>query len=256
MDQNYNNESNAVRWSIVVLCISLSLVYVVLYYVKWDVFKWSWNDVLAMNDSWLIVSEISDKQDYSMKTDTWNITVPSQTSWLFNNSDWSANYNVWSGSNIWNTDVEVSDNQWGLTIVDLSNPNSNSNVNSSLSEMIVLSWTHTYYWDLDFVNLLWISYKYALTDSKWIYYLNMDGYTYDFSDIARKLWWNLYIMNTESEILANKMFGNKVTYINIPEYANKKVLMLIDVNNQSRLLAVDYPIYHASKSYLQSLFIY
>jgi hypothetical protein len=63
-------------------------------------------------------------------------------------------------------------------------------------------------------------------------------------------------MNTESEILANKMFGNKVTYINIPDYANKKVLMLIDVNNQSRLLAVDYPIYHASKSYLQSLFIY
>ena len=122
--------------------------------------------------------------------------------------------------------------------------------------MIVLSGTHSFYGSLDFVDLLWISYKYALKDEKWIYYLNMDWYTYDFSDIARKLWWNLYIMNTESEILANKMFGNKVTYINIPDYANKKVLMLIDVNNQSRLLAVDYSIYHQSKSYLQSLFIY
>ena len=247
MDQKYNYESNTVRWSIVVLCVSLSLVYVVLYYVKWDVFKWTWNEVLAMNDSWLSLSEIVEDQDYSMKSDTWSIDVPSQTNWLFNHSDWSDTLT---------TNTEVKSNQWSLTIIDLSNPNNNSSSNNSLSEMVVLRWTHTYYWDLDFVNLLWISYKYALKDDKWIYYLNMDWYTYDFSDIARKLWWNLYIMNTESEILANKMFGNKVTYINIPEYANKKVLMLIDVNNQSRLLAVDYSIYHQSKSYLQSLFIY
>ena len=247
MDQKYNYESNAVRWSIIVLCISLALVYVVLYYVKWDVFKWTWNEVLAMNNTWITLSEIADEQDYSMKSDTWNIDVPSQSNWLFNHSDWG---------NVSNSNVETINNQWGLTIIDLSNPNVNSNSNNSLSEMVVLRWTHTYYGDLDFVNLLWISYKYALKDDKWIYYLNMDGYTYDFSDIARKLWWNLYIMNTESEILANKMFGNKVTYINIPDYANKKVLMLIDVNNQSRLLAVDYSIYHQSKSYLQSLFIY
>ena len=246
MDQKYNYESNTVRWSIVVLCVSLSLVYVVLYYVKWDVFKWTWNEVVAMNNTWLMVSEIDNSQDYSMKADTWNIDVPSQTTWLFNHSDSS---NVQEVNN--NTS---SNNQWSLTIIDLSNPNSSDT--TTLSEMVVLRWTHTYYWDLDFVNLLWISYKYALKDDKWIYYLNMDWYTYDFSDIARKLWWNLYIMNTESEILANKMFGNKVTYINIPDYANKKVLMLIDVNNQSRLLAVDYSIYHASKSYLQSLFIY
>jgi len=246
MDQKYNYESNTVRWSIVVLCVSLSLVYVVLYYVKWDVFKWTWNEVVAMNNTWLTVSEIDVNQDYSMKSDTWNIGVPSQTTWLFNHGDSS---NVQEVNN--NTS---SNNQWSLTIIDLSNPNSSDT--TTLSEMVVLRWTHTYYWDLDFVNLLWISYKYALKDDKWIYYLNMDWYTYDFSDIARKLWWNLYIMNTESEILANKMFGNKVTYINIPDYANKKVLMLIDVNNQSRLLAVDYSIYHASKSYLQSLFIY
>ena len=247
MDQKYNYESNNVRWSIVVLCVSLALVYVVLYYVKWDVFKWTWNEVLAMNDNWITLSEINSEQDFSMRADTWNIDVPSQTSWLFNHSDWG---------NTSTTNTEVNNNQWSLTIIDLSNPNNGSNSNNTLSEMVVLRWTHTYYGDLDFVNLLWISYKYALKDDKWIYYLNMDGYSYDFSDIARKLWWNLYIMNTESEILANKMFGNKVTYINIPEYANKKVLMLIDINNQSRLLAVDYSIYHQSKSYLQSLFIY
>ena len=249
MDQKNNYELNTVRWSIVVLCVSLSLVYIVLYHVKWDLFKWNWNEVMAMNSTWLTLSEISDGQDYSMKIDTSDIDLPSQTTWLFNHSDLDVD------STVWNQNYETH-NQWSLRIIDLSNPNVNLNSDNSLSEMVVLPWTRTYYWNLDFVNLMWISYKYALTDSKWIYYLNMDGYTYDFSDIARKLWWNLYIMNTESEILANKMFGNKVTYINIPEYANKKVLMLIDVNNQSRLLAVDYSIYHQSKSYLQSLFIY
>ena len=126
---------------------------------------------------------------------------------------------------------------------------------STLSEMIVLPWTHSFYWSLDFVDLLWISYKYVLKDDKWIYYLNMDGYVYDFSDIARKLWWNLYIMNTESEILANKLFGDKITYINIPEYANRRVLMLINVKGHTWLIALDVDVYHQSKSYLQSLFI-
>ena len=226
MDQKYNSESQTVRWSTIVLCASFLLVYLVLYYVKWDVFKW-WNEVVE-NNWWLTVSEITSEIDYSMKINSWDeskITI--SNTWTETPSiTISENNNVWDTSH------------------------------STVSEMIVLSWTHSFYGSLDFVDLLWISYKYALKDEKWIYFLNMDWYTYDFSDIARKLWWNLYIMNTESEILANKMFGKKVTYINIPEYANKKVLMLIDVNNQSRLVAIDYSLYHQSKSYLQSLFIY
>ena len=230
MDYKYNSDSQAVRWSTIVLCASFLLVYVVLYYVKWDIFKW-WS-VDEENNWRLTVSEINNEIDYSMKSNSW---VESNISVL----------NDWAWSNSGNLQSLVSDNTiaWENTV-------------NKISEMIVLSWTHSFYWSLDFVDLLWISYKYVLKDDKWIYFLNMDWYTYDFSDIARKLWWNLYIMNTESEILANKLFGDKVTFINIPEYANKKVLMLLNVNNQARLLAMDYDLYHQSKPYLQSLFIY
>ena len=241
MDQKYNYESTTVKWSVLVLCISFALIYIVLYYVKWDLFKW--NDLIISTSTWLNLSEITDNySDYSMKNNSWSVDILAQSTWLFTDDMWSLDNN------------NVDDKAWDLVVSDLSNKN--TAISDGFTEMIVLRWTRTYYWSLDFVDLLWISYKYALRDDKWIYYLNMDGYNYDFSDIARKLGWNLYIMNTESEILANKMFGNKVTYINIPEYANKKVLMLIDVNSQSRLIAVDYSVYHQSKSYLQSLFIY
>ena len=241
MDQKYNYESTTVKWSVLVLCISFALIYIVLYYVKWDLFKW--NDLIISTSTWLNLSEITDNySDYSMKNNSWSVDILAQSTWLFTDDMWSLDNN------------NVDDKAWDLVVSDLSNKN--TAISDGFTEMIVLRWTRTYYWSLDFVDLLWISYKYALKDDKWIYYLNMDGYNYDFSDIARKLGWNLYIMNTESEILANKMFGNKVTYINIPEYANKKVLMLIDVNSQSRLIAVDYSVYHQSKSYLQSLFIY
>lgn len=226
MDYKYNSESQTVRWSTIVLCASFLLVYVVLYYVKWDVFKW-WNEVVE-NNWWLTVSEITSEIDYSMKNYSWDESkISISNTWTeISSSTISENNNVWNTSH------------------------------TTVSEMIVLSGTHSFYGSLDFVDLLWISYKYALKDEKWIYYLNMDWYTYDFSDIARKLGWNLYIMNTESEILANKLFGDKVTFINIPEYANKKVLMLLSVDNQTRLLAMEYNLYHQSKAYLKSLFIY
>lgn len=149
---------------------------------------------------------------------------------------------TWTVENTWNL-MELDENE--------SNP---VNV-QEIWWMVILSWTKTYYGIMDFVEKLWISYKYALVDEKGIYYLNMWNYKYDFSDIVRKLWWNLYIMNTEQELLENWMFGDKVTYINVPEYKNSKVLILLDINNQSWLLAIDYAIYHQVKPYLKSLFI-
>jgi hypothetical protein len=62
-------------------------------------------------------------------------------------------------------------------------------------------------------------------------------------------------MNTEQEILSNSMFGDKITYINVPEYKNNTVLLLVDIDDQSWLLAIDYTIYHQVKTYLKNLFI-
>ena len=243
MDNKYYSEYKSVTWSVAVLCASLLLIYLVLYFAKWDMWKWqfwTWNCDTSTWD--VVISPLWD--------DTQNSWV-NQDDWFFmQKDDIHSTWSIDSGSILqtWNTEKT-----W--TLIELSDNDSDSMNVQEIPSMVILSWTKTYYWIMDFVEKLWISYKYALVDEKWIYYLNMWDYKYDFSDIARKLWWNLYIMNTEQELLENWMFGDKVTYINVPEYKNSKVLILLDINNQSWLLAIDYAIYHQVKPYLKSLFI-
>lgn len=137
----------------------------------------------------------------------------------------------------------------------LINKNNTWNLNDNEVKINYLSWTQLYYWILESVEKLWISYKYILKDSKNIYYVFLWDNKYDLVDITRKLWWNIYAMNTEQEILKNQLFGEKIAFINIPEYKNKLVLMLVNIDNQNWLLQLNYDIYHKSKSYLKSLFI-
>ncbi|HOG15276.1 MAG TPA: hypothetical protein PK674_01685 [Candidatus Absconditabacterales bacterium] len=238
MNDNYHFESQTVRWAVIVLSVSLLLVYVVLYYVKGDLWKKDLNT--SQNTGDIVIKEIENgypPENYStgieMETNTGinnlvgnqNITGTTQSSYIGINT---------TGTSVTGTVLQDDD----------------------IENMIILSGTKTYYGELDFVDKMGISYSYVLIDQKGIYYLNMGGHKYDFSDIARKLKGNLYVMNTDQELIANSLFGDKITFINIPEYKNKKVLFLLDINNQSWLLAIDYKIYHQVKPYLKSLFIY
>ena len=226
MYQKYHDEFNyrSIRRSMIVLFLSFVLVYLMLYHVKWDLLKDGFAGSLF--ESWdVVISEVS----------TWNTIFT-----------WDSELNLLT----WDSNADVSD--------DLDSEESVDSSGVELShdfDTIILSWTKTYYWELDFVEKLWISYNYALRDDKNIYYLNMWNYDYDFSDIVRKLWWSLYIMNTEQEIVENGLFGDKITYINIPEYKNKKVLMLLEIDDSQWLIAINYSIYHQVKPYLKTLFI-
>jgi hypothetical protein len=102
---------------------------------------------------------------------------------------------------------------------------------------------------------LGIKYQYALTDTQGVRYIYLGTPSYDFASIARALKGNIYTMATEQELLQNKLFGNKVVFINLPEYQNKQVIMLIYMNDGIWLLQVDYALYHKSKAYIKSLFI-
>ena len=230
MDIKHNTESQTVNWSVAVLCATLLLVYLILYFVKWNLWKQTLWECEVVSTWSVSLSQLDDQ--------TWNVSPIDDSGTYFMDADYNWIWNLsYSGQNDYSW-VEL----WN--IYELTGQNS---VESWW--MIILSWTKTYYWTLDFVEKLWISYKYALVDWSGIYYVNMWNYKYDFSDIARKLWWNLYIMNTEQELIQNEMFGDKVTYINVPEYKNTKVLILLDINDQSWLLAIDYSIYHQVKSY-------
>ncbi len=244
MNHKYHFESQTIRWSVIVLCLSLILVYVVLYYAKWDLWKM---DLVSDNlqNTWDIL--ITD-MDYYLNED-------SEQYWLYTGMNTWLNIESQNMTGLivtWNNYIVTwSSNTWVFSIT-----KNTQRTWDELENMIILSGTKTYYWELDFVDKLWISYSYALIDTKRIYYLNMWNYKYDFSDIARKLKWSLYVMNTDQELISNTLFGDKITFINIPEYKNKKVLFLLDINNQSWLLAIDYEIYHQVKPYLKSLFIY
>ncbi|MCF7834611.1 hypothetical protein K9M48_00950 [Candidatus Gracilibacteria bacterium] len=137
----------------------------------------------------------------------------------------------------------------------LINKNNTGNLNDNEVKINYLSGTQLYYGILESVEKLGISYKYILKDSKNIYYVFLGDNKYDLVDITRKLGGNIYAMNTEQEILKNQLFGEKIAFINIPEYKNKLVLMLVNIDNQNWLLQLNYDIYHKSKSYLKSLFI-
>lgn len=76
----------------------------------------------------------------------------------------------------------------------------------------------------------------------------------DLASITKLLGGTIYVMNTEKEILENKLFGTKVTFINIPEYKNKTVLFMVELPNEIWLLQVPYETYHTSKGYLNNLF--
>lgn len=233
MENRHYTESQIVSWSVAVLCATLLLVYVILYFVKWDLWKQNLSSCDHINTWDVVLSQITSADTGNSMMDSNNTISTFYEEPVWSWKEWLLKIDTWI--TLWIDTGTMNIGEW--------------------DEMIILPWTRTYYWDLNFVEKLWISYKYALVDDKWIYYLNMWDYKYDFSDIIRKLWWNLYIMNTEQEILQNAMFGDKVTYINVPEYKNSKVLILLDINNQSWLLAIDYSIYHQVKTYLKSLFI-
>ena len=57
----------------------------------------------------------------------------------------------------------------------------------------------------------------------------------------------LYTIVTEEDILKNKLFGDQITFINLPEYKDKKVLILIWINGEIRLAQMDTNVYHTSK---------
>jgi hypothetical protein len=62
-------------------------------------------------------------------------------------------------------------------------------------------------------------------------------------------------MATESEILQNQLFGDKVSFINMQVFKDKFVLMVIELEGKTWLIQAPADKYHNEKTYLQSLFI-
>ena len=119
----------------------------------------------------------------------------------------------------------------------------------------LLPGTSEYFGTLDIIWILWEKPEYILQDSKWNYFAYYGNHL-DFIDTIETLGGNVYEMVTESEILQNQLFGDRVSYINLSMFKDVRVLMVIEIDDEVWLLQVPADKYHYTKDYLKSLFIH
>lgn len=119
----------------------------------------------------------------------------------------------------------------------------------------LLSGTDLYFGVVESMDLLSLSPEYILRDGKSIFYAYFEQEPNAVKKTVQQLGGNIHMMASESEIAKNQLFGEKVSFINLPEYKNTYVLMLLEVSGKYWFLQIPYEQYHKSKDYLKSLFI-
>ncbi len=227
----YTKDQKILRFSMLLLFLGLMIVYIVWYQVEGTKLK----DQLQDQDSWTGI-QITSVSGEAMPTissfDEEMITWLDMTGQL--------------APTTW-TEATT-----GITVSSTKTTTGTMTKNSMIK---MLSWTSIYYGKIPIIDELGIKYQYALADEKNIRYIYLGTPSYDFASIARALKGTTYTMATEQEILENKLFGNKVVFINLSNYKGKQVIMLVYMNDGIWLIQVEYWLYHKSKAYLKSLFI-
>lgn len=212
------------------LFLALMIVYIVWYQVKWDELK----KTIQPQNSW---------SGIQILTKNWD-SIPTISSIVESNNQLTTGKIV---NKTWTISQEKTGNTTSVPKIDTGATNKNTNIK-------LLSGTSIYYGSIAIIEKLGIKYQYALVDGTGISYIYLGTPSYDFASIARALKWDLYTLATEQDILQNKLFGNKVVFINLPEYKDKEVFMLIYLDDGIWLIQINYSLYHKSKSYIKSLF--
>jgi len=225
-----------ITWSLIVLFLSLSIVYSLTYQKKESLFKSAiknWNDII--NQTW------------NQNVNWWSTTQNSTNL----NKD-TENVKATNSVSLWDIQMD-----WKNTS-NTQTPNTNKSItpqNTNSDNIKTLSGTTEYFGTLDIIGILWENPKYTLQDSKWNYFAYYGDHL-DFIDTVETLGGNVYEMITESEILQNQLFGDRVSYINLSMFKDIRVIMVIRIDGDVRLLQIPSDKYHYSKEYLKSLFIH
>ncbi len=250
-----DKETKIVKLSIVVLSFALIFIYVLWFYVKG--------------------SHLSDLKEDEQTISTWT-AIRSSSSWEKENKEKQdkehkgyieekVEGNVKEKKQQEPEDgKKQEDNEMILPSLGVKEENSEKDsenhgeefIPSTVPERKILSWTTIYDERLPIIEQLHINYRYALKDNKDITFLYLgEGLNNDLVEIANTAKWTIYTLDTEYDIKKNALFGDRILFLNIPEYHNKIVLMVVKYKNNYWLIMMDYTIYHQSKPYLKSLFI-
>ena len=223
-----------ITWSLIVLFLSLWIVYSLTYQKKESIFKStikSWNEIT--NQTW------TQNQNWWLNTQkTTNLNKDSE------NIKTTNSVSLWDKQPSWVTNSNTSNTSETTTSENIGSAN-----------IKTLPGTTEYFGTLDIVSILWEKPEYTLQDSKWNYFAYYGNHL-DFIDTVEILGGNVYEMVTESEILQNQLFGDRVSYINLSMFKDIRVIMVIRIDGDVRLLQIPSDKYHYSKDYLKSLFIH
>lgn len=218
--------------SLIVLFLSLSIVYSLTYQKKQSIFKTSiksWNEIITQTEAQNQNSWSSSQNSTSLSKDSGKT---SDSVSLWGKASWVSNSNTQTPKK-----TESSDS------VSLTSTNAK-----------MLPGTSEYFGTLDIVSILGQKPKYTLQDSKGNYFAYYGNHL-DFVQTVKTLGGNVYEMVTESEILQNQLFGDRVSYINLSMFKDIRVLMVVEIDGDVWLLQIPADKYHQNKDYLKSLFI-
>lgn len=275
-----NQEVEIVRVTIVVLFLSLVIVYAAYFQSLWttevvdtgidtEVSLQSW-DVALNSTTWVVWS-------------TWTALSPTDllNSWLNNQatiSNWITgnierpipkNATLTALKDLWEWWSIIVNGSWDNidddpVIQDVNNlvdGNIKDIITANNKKMMILSWTEEFYWDIQALQVMWLTYQYILTDWE-AYYAYLWTGDYDFASVARSLWGNVVEIVTEIDIVKNNLFGEKIAFVNIPGVTyttipveqRQTVFMVIWWNNDRRLVQVDHASYHRLKPIIAQSF--
>jgi hypothetical protein len=226
-------DKQIVTWSMIILFLALTIVYSLVYMKKSDFFT---NATIVPDTSLggtesLPIPMVSNESSLS-----WRDALGTNLSWV----------------NLSNTQIPVmgSGNASWIDLWSLENSLASTN------SIQLLSGTTQYFGVLDILDILWAKPEYILQDNKEDFFVYFGEKGLDFVRIVQQLGWTVYTMATESEILENQLFWDKVSFINLQVFKDTYVLMVIELEGKTWMLQVPANSYHSSKSYLKSLFIY
>lgn len=226
-------EKKLVSLCLLILFVACVVVYLLLYQVRGKEILNLW---------WAIIS--TGNQNETLTSDqVSDLVFSGEDTWTLNTLSWVSNSYIatWSDAR-WSSE---NDSQTAST-------ETNSQTQSDAIKQ--LSGTQLYFWVLDSAEVLGLSPDYILSDNKERYFAYFAQEPSTLRKTVQQLWGNIYSIKSEADLIKNELFGDRVDYINLPEYKEKMVLMFIAVGQERRLLQIPYKIYYQSKPYLKSLF--
>lgn len=225
-------EKKIITLSMCILFFSLIIIYSLFYQIKG-------NQLLAILSS--LPNEKTDTP--KQETESWFYlelaTGKIENSWIF---EWE----LFSDITTWNDALQVEPLE--------QNASPDSNLTFEGESPTILSWTDMYFGVVESIELLGLEPEYLLKDNKEFYYAKFKKEP-DLKETVEALQGNIYTIPSEADMIRNNLFGDKISFINLPEYKDKLVVMMLTVNNQNRIIQMAYNKYHQSKNYLKTLFI-